>query len=730
MNTGLGKLTKVTDNQSAGQNKKIKCDKARFDQTLNQLQTAPQLATSNLLHNQQANNSSSAGKQISADDVVTSGLKKLSNLVTIQSVTDSTEQNKMTNSSVVNVNRLAEVPSTLNGIGKKQTNDSSTSFQLPTSVKGNAQPITDMQETISSSTISTSQPTTSPINNNVAAKQTADLTATTTVKGNAQPVATMQKLISSSTISTSQPTTSPIINNNAAAKQTADLTATTTVKGNAQPVATMQKLISSSTISTGQPTTSPIINNSVAAKQTADLTANTTQPTTVKGNAQPVATVQEPLSRSTVVTDQPTTSPIVSNSVAAKQMADLTTNTTQPTTVKESAEPVATVQEPLSRSTVVTDQPTTSPIVSNSVAAKQAADLTANTTQPTTVKESAESVATVQEPLSPPTISTSQPITSPIINNSVAAKQTVNLMANNTQPTTVKESAEPVTALQAAKIMDSVDTKQKEVATDPALELVGSDISQQENTHSLTLEKVISTSLVSQNLSNNFNTIDKSVESKDTTINMGIAGKVVTSKTDSKSLNLLTNTIATANSFVGNNNPLMDTTGATKQSFVWNTTNSAGQSQLVDNLAKEVSTMNIPGSKTVTIKLSPENLGNVEITMKTAQSQVSLAVKVQNTAAKELLGSVMDKLEQVLQNQPYSTDGSSGLKNAIPVNQPNLATAANTFFNFNSSQQQFAHQQPQHNFVGTSSKFANDTKKQTAEVQQHDLRKSTISILV
>ena len=466
MNTSLGKLTKVTASQAAGQNKKIKGDKAKFDQTLNQLQPASQLATTNLLQNQQANNSLSADKQMSTDDVATSKLKKLSNLVTIQSVTGSTEPTKTKSSSIVNVNRLADVVSTLNDIDKRQTTDASTSFQLPTSVKENSQ-----------------------------------------------------------------------------------------------------------------------------------------------------------------------------------------------------------------------------------------------------------LVATVQEPLSPATISTSQPITSPIINDSVAAKQMADLTANTTQPTTVKESAEPVTTLQAAKIMDSVDTKQKEVATDPALELVGSDISQQ------------ATSLVSQNSLNNFNTTDKSVESKDTTINMGIAGKVVTSKTDSKSLNLLTNTIETANSFVGNNNPLMDTTGATKQSFVWNTTNSAGQSQLVDNLAKEVSTMNIPGSKTVTIKLSPENLGNVEITMKTAQSQVSLAVKVQNTAAKELLGSVMDKLEQVLQNQPYSTDGSIGLKNANPVNQPNLTTAANTFFNFNSSQQQFAHQQPQHNFVGTSSKFANDTKKQTAEVQQHDLRKSTISIL-
>jgi flagellar hook-length control protein FliK len=261
------------------------------------------------------------------------------------------------------------------------------------------------------------------------------------------------------------------------------------------------------------------------------------------------------------------------------------------------------------------------------------------------------------------------------------------------------------------------------------LESVAFDISKQENTHSLTLEKVISTSLVSQNLSNNFNITDKSVESKDTTLNMGIAGKVVNSKTDSKSLNLLTNTISTANGFVGNNNHLMDSTEETKQSFVWNTTNTAGQSQLVDNLVKELSTMNIPGSKTVTIKLSPENLGNIEITMKTAQNQVSLAVKVQNTAAKELLGSVMDKLEQVLQNQPYTTDGNTGLKNAISVNQPNLATAANTFFNFNSSQQQFAHQQPQHNFVGANSRFKNETKKQAAEVQQHELRKSTISIL-
>ncbi|AUJ33049.1 MAG: flagellar hook-length control protein FliK [Liquorilactobacillus nagelii] len=570
MNTSLGKLTKVTASQAAGQNKKIKGDKAKFDQTLNQLQPASQLATTNLLQNQQANNSLSADKQMSTDDVATSKLKKLSNLVTIQSVTGSTEPTKTKSSSIVNVNRLADVVSTLNDIDKRQTTDASTSFQLPTSVKENSQLVTDMQE---------------------------------------------------------------------------------------------------------------------------------------------------PLSRSTVVTDQPTTSPIINDSVAAKQAADLMTNTTQPTTVKENSQLVTDMQEPLSRLTVVTDQPTTSPIVSNSVAAKQAADLTANTTQPTTVKGNAQSVATVQEPLSPATISTSQPITSPIINDSVAAKQMADLTANTTQPTTVKESAEPVTTLQAAKIMDSVDTKQKEVATDPALELVGSDISQQ------------ATSLVSQNSLNNFNTTDKSVESKDTTINMGIAGKVVTSKTDSKSLNLLTNTIETANSFVGNNNPLMDTTGATKQSFVWNTTNSAGQSQLVDNLAKEVSTMNIPGSKTVTIKLSPENLGNVEITMKTAQSQVSLAVKVQNTAAKELLGSVMDKLEQVLQNQPYSTDGSIGLKNANPVNQPNLTTAANTFFNFNSSQQQFAHQQPQHNFVGTSSKFANDTKKQTAEVQQHDLRKSTISIL-
>ncbi|MFT9269935.1 MAG: flagellar hook-length control protein FliK, partial [Liquorilactobacillus nagelii] len=391
-----------------------------------------------------------------------------------------------------------------------------------------------------------------------------------------------------------------------------------------------------------------------------------------------------------------------------------------PTTVKENTQSVTAMQEALSRSTVVTDQPTTSPIINNSAEAKQPADLTGNTTQPTTVKENAQPVTAMQEALSTLTDSTNQPAASMIITKSVEAKKTADLAANTTQP---------VATMQEAKIMDSVDIKQKEVATDSALELVGSKISKQENTHSLILEKVISTPLVSQNLPNNFNTADKSVESKDTTLNMGIAGKVVNSKTDSKSLNLLTNTISTANSFVGNNNHLMDATEETKQSFVWNTTNSAGQSQLVDNLAKEVSTMNIPGSKTVTIKLSPENLGNIEITMKTAQNQVSLAVKVQNTAAKELLGSVLNKLEQVLQNQPYTTDGSNSLKNAVPVNQANLATAANTFFNFNSSQQQFSNRQPQQNFAGANTKFANETKKQAAEVQQHELQKSTISIL-
>ncbi|MFT9357999.1 MAG: hypothetical protein ABF549_05515, partial [Liquorilactobacillus nagelii] len=144
MNTSLGKLTKVTASQAAGQNKKIKGDKAKFDQTLNQLQPASQLATTNLLQNQQANNSLSADKQMSTDDVATSKLKKLSNLVTIQSVTGSTEPTKTKSSSIVNVNRLADVVSTLNDIDKRQTTDASTSFQLPTSVKENSQLVTDM----------------------------------------------------------------------------------------------------------------------------------------------------------------------------------------------------------------------------------------------------------------------------------------------------------------------------------------------------------------------------------------------------------------------------------------------------------------------------------------------------------------------------------------------------------------------------------------------------------
>jgi hypothetical protein len=166
-----------------------------------------------------------------------------------------------------------------------------------------------------------------------------------------------------------------------------------------------------------------------------------------------------------------------------------------------------------------------------------------------------------------------------------------------------------------------------------------------------------------------------------------------------------------------------------KQNLTWNTTDTGGQAQLINNLTKEISTLTIPGSKTVTIKLSPENMGNVEITMKAAQSQVSLEVKVQTTAAKQLLGTVMDKLEQVLQNQSYSADGNNAIKNATAVNQPNLSTANNTFFDFNGSQQQFNGRQSRHNFSAAAAKFADAVPKQSAEVQQSDLRKSTISIL-
>ncbi|MFT9450919.1 flagellar hook-length control protein FliK [Liquorilactobacillus ghanensis] len=166
-----------------------------------------------------------------------------------------------------------------------------------------------------------------------------------------------------------------------------------------------------------------------------------------------------------------------------------------------------------------------------------------------------------------------------------------------------------------------------------------------------------------------------------------------------------------------------------KQNLTWNTADTGGQAQLINNLTKEISTLTIPGSKTVTIKLSPENMGNVEITMKAAQSQVSLEVKVQTTAAKQLLGTVMDKLERVLQNQPYSADGNNAIKNATTVNQPNLSMANNTFFDFNGSQQQFTGRQSRHNFSTAAAKFADASPKQSAEVQQSDLRKSTISIL-
>ncbi|KRL42072.1 flagellar hook-length control protein FliK [Liquorilactobacillus nagelii] len=387
--------------------------------------------------------------------------------------------------------------------------------------------------------------------------------------------------------------------------------------------------------------------------------------------------------------------------------------------------------------------PPTSPVTTTTnVAATETASPLKGSITSVKPTEKAELKAANSSSVAPPTSSVTTTTTnvaatetaSPLKGSITSVKPTEKAELKAANSSSVAPPTSPVTTTTTNVAATETTDQLEKISLGTANETISKNSEMQnisDKSQSFSLEKVIVIPLANQQQST-AGAISDSVELrnaptaahtlvKSTTINKNVAKTGMTSD--------LIQNIISANSSTKINTNTRPSANQGKQELVWNVADSRGQTRLVSNLTKEITTLKIPESKTVTIKLSPENLGNVEITMKTGQSQVSLAVKVQNTAAKELLGSIMDKLEQVLQNQPYSTDGSNGLKNAIPVNQANLTTAANTFFNFNSSQQQFTRQQPQHNFVGSSSKFANEAQKQTAEVQQRDLQKSTISIL-
>ncbi|WP_420806222.1 flagellar hook-length control protein FliK, partial [Liquorilactobacillus vini] len=92
--------------------------------------------------------------------------------------------------------------------------------------------------------------------------------------------------------------------------------------------------------------------------------------------------------------------------------------------------------------------------------------------------------------------------------------------------------------------------------------------------------------------------------------------------------------------------------------------------------------------KTITVKLVPENLGDVQITMKVSQNQVSLEVKVQDTQVKQLFDKVADKFNQVIQNQSFLDPTSSSKLQSTDF--MNNLTQMNFSSDSNESARQFA----------------------------------------
>ncbi|MFT8724058.1 flagellar hook-length control protein FliK, partial [Liquorilactobacillus nagelii] len=156
----------------------------------------------------------------------------------------------------------------------------------------------------------------------------------------------------------------------------------------------------------------------------------------------------------------------------------------------------------------------------------------------------------------------------------------------------------------------------------------------------------------------------------------------------------------------------------------WNLTSSSASTNLANSLAEQLTMISNPGNKLITINLIPKNLGNVQVTIKVEQNQVSLAVKVQNEEVKQLFGTVTNKLDQILQNQSFAnnnvTSKDQSLNNFF---QPNFS-----FDSSDSQRQLFQREKKNGNFV-PKVRNGSFSKQQKAKQEETDL-KSTISILV
>ena len=129
----------------------------------------------------------------------------------------------------------------------------------------------------------------------------------------------------------------------------------------------------------------------------------------------------------------------------------------------------------------------------------------------------------------------------------------------------------------------------------------------------------------------------------------------------------------------------------------------------------------------VTIELSPENLGKLEISIKITESKVQLEIHTDSQQTLKLMENFTNKFEQVLEKQQFLNQNVHNKTNT----QVQLEHVQSLFQSLN---HQFSQQGFQQNYTQQSQKFKNTFKAQEkVEKLEEEIKdkqiNSTISIL-
>ncbi|WP_010580550.1 flagellar hook-length control protein FliK [Liquorilactobacillus vini] len=341
----------------------------------------------------------------------------------------------------------------------------------------------------------------------------------------------------------------------------------------------------------------------------------------------------------------------------------------------------------------------------------------------TTVADDNDSQSTVTaKVIAPPTaaaadIAVSQQQSSAI---STEQNQQTSIGSNSDTPASVSPAAAKTTAADdndsqstvTAKVIATAQLSSKLSASDQAMESPNQSLNDS--------SKLDTTNLIGKLAEVNDNSKDSSLK-KDNNFNFGQNDNNQANNAVQVTTNVSMQTGLNATNF----------SSATKQ-VVLDTTSNVSQNQLVNTLLNEANSSDLNFStsssiKTITVKLVPENLGDVQITMKVSQNQVSLEVKVQDTQVKQLFDKVADKFNQVIQNQSFLDPTSSSKLQSTDF--MNNLTQMNFSSDSNESARQFASSKHFSQAQSAHLKFDDALKQQTAE-QQTVYTKGTFSILV